>query len=110
LLLCTIGLRALVEGVCVDKGLTERNLERQIDGLIKFLPSVNLIEALHTFRFAGNDAAHRLEPLSRDQARTAISLIEDLLNYFYDLDYKALQMRSASSKAEFRAFKPGSVH
>lgn len=28
-----------------------------MDGLIKVLPSLNLIEALHAFRFAGNAAA-----------------------------------------------------
>ncbi len=109
LLLCTIGLRTLIEGVCVDKGLKDMNLERQIDGLIKFLPSINIIEALHGFRFAGNDAAHRLEPLCRDHAAKAISIVEDLLSYLYDLDYKAIQMRDTSKRAAFRSAKLTSV-
>lgn len=109
LLLCTIGLRALIEGVCVDKGLTAGNLEHQIDGLIKFLPSVNLIEALHAFRFAGNDAAHRLEALPRDEAKMAIEVMEDLLNFLYDLDYKASRMQNASRRTALKSTKPGSV-
>ena len=109
LLLCTIGLRALIEGICRDKGLKQENLENKIDGLIKFLPSVNVIEALHTFRFAGNDAAHRLEALTRDDAKKAIGVMEDLLNFLYDLDYKASQVRNASKRAAFRSAELGSV-
>jgi hypothetical protein len=61
LLLCTIGLRALIEGVCNDKGFKDRKLENNIEGLTKLLPSPNMIEALHALRLFGNDAAHRLE-------------------------------------------------
>jgi Domain of unknown function (DUF4145) len=107
LLLCTIGLRALLEGICRDKGLNDGNLERKIEGLIKFLPSVNVIEALHNFRFAGNNAAHDLDALSHDDAAMAIGIIEDLLNFLYDLDYKASQMRVASNRG---APKSGVVH
>jgi len=109
LLLCTLGLRALIEGVCGDKGLTGGNLEHKIDSLVKFLPSPNLIEALHAFRFAGNDAAHRLEALTRDDAEIAIEVMEDLLNVLYDLDYKASAMRSGSKRAAFKSVTPGSV-
>jgi hypothetical protein len=109
LLLCTIGLRALVEKVCRDKGLTERNLEHRIDELSRFLPSLNVIEALHEFRFAGNAAAHELQALTRDDARKAIEVMEDLLSFLYDLDYKASQIRSASKRVASRPATPGSV-
>lgn len=112
LLLCTIGLRALVEGICVDKGLTDeitgKNLRAKIDGLIKFLPSLNLIEALHAFKVSGDDAAHRLQTLTRDDARTAIEVIEHLLNHFYDMDDKASHGRNPK-KLVFDSVKPGSV-
>jgi hypothetical protein len=84
-------------------------LDRKIDGLITFLPSLNLIETLHAFRFAGNDAAHELEALTRDDARTAIEVMEALLNFLYDLDYKASQMRHASKRAAFKSTMPDSV-
>jgi hypothetical protein len=109
LLLCTIGLRALVEKVCRDKGLTERNLEHRIDELSRFLPSPSLIEALHEFRFAGNAAAHELQALTRDEARMAIEVMEGLFNFLYDLDYKASQIRGASKKAASRPVTRGSV-
>jgi Domain of unknown function (DUF4145) len=109
LLLCAIGLRALIERVCVDKGSTDGNLEHRIDGLIKFLPGMNIIEALHAFRFAGNDAAHRLEARTREDSRMAIEVMEDLLGSLYDLDYKASQIRSASKRVASRSVTPGSV-
>ncbi len=96
LVLCTIGLRSLLEAICGDKGVggDKENLEQKIDGLIKFLPSLNIIEALHGVRLTGNRAVHRLEPLSKDDAAAAIDVIEDLLNFLYDLDYKASKIRN----------------
>jgi hypothetical protein len=108
LLLCTIGLRALIEGVCNDKGFKDRKLENNIEGLTKLLPSPNMIEALHALRLFGNDAAHRLEALTRDNAREAIRVMEHLLNHFYDMDYRASQMKHPKKEA-FDAIKPGSV-
>lgn len=109
LLLCTIGLRALIEGVCKDKGVAGRDLKDRIDGLIKFVPSLNIIEALHAFRFAGNTAVHDLEALTRDDARASIEVMEDLLTFLYDLDYKALQVRTASRGVDLRSVKPGPI-
>jgi uncharacterized protein DUF4145 len=113
LLLCTVGLRALIEGVCVDKGLTDeitgRNLSAKIDGLIKFLPSLNLIEALHSLKVTGDGAAHQLRALTRDDARRAIEVMEDLLNFLYDLDYKASQLPKDPKRVAFKSAKPGSV-
>jgi hypothetical protein len=109
LVLCTVGLRALIEGVCVNKGLTDRKLEHNVDGLIKFLPSLNIIQALHTLRITGNDAAHRLEPLTHENAKMAIGVIDDLLNFLYELDYKASQVTSASRIGGSKSVKPGSV-
>jgi Domain of unknown function (DUF4145) len=98
----------LIEGVCADKRV-EGNLEHKIDGLIKFVPNLNLIQALHNFRFAGNEAAHRLGALKADDARLAIEVMEDLLNFLYELDYKALRVRSQSKRAGFDSAKPGPV-
>lgn len=114
LLLCTVGLRALLEGICSDKGLTDGNLECKIDGLINFINSPNLIEALHAYRFAGNAAAHELEAIESIDARQAIDVMEDLLKFLYELDYKASQMkyaagRDASIRATFKSVKPGPV-
>lgn len=108
LLLCTIGLRALIEGVCNDKGLKDRKLEKNIEELTKLLPSLNMIEALHALRLFGNDAAHRLEALTRGDAITAIEVMEHLLSHFYDMDYRASQVRNPK-KVALDKIKLGSV-
>ena len=102
LLLCTIGLRALIEGVCTDKGIEGKNLEKQIDGLVTFIPNQTLIDSLHGFRFAGNDAAHDLEAMYPTDAENAIEVMEGLLNFLYDFDYKAARIKDASKRAKIR--------
>jgi Domain of unknown function (DUF4145) len=102
MLLCTLGLRVLIEGVCTDKGINGRKLEKKIDGLATFFPNKNLIDSLHGFRFAGNDAAHDLEAMSATESSDAIEVMEDLLNFLYDFDYKASRIKNASRRAKKR--------
>ncbi len=90
-LLCSAGLRALVEGICQDKSIAGRTLEKKIDGLNTLLPQ-NIVTCLHSFRFMGNDALHNLAPAQRKSLRLAIDVCEDLLNFLYELDYKAQQL------------------
>jgi hypothetical protein len=87
-ILCAVGLRALLEGICADKGISETTLYKKIDGLNEHLPP-NIVESLHGFRFIGNEAAHELQAPSRSELQVAIEVIEDLLNFLYELDYKA---------------------
>lgn len=91
LVLCTVGLRSLMEGICDDRGIKGRNLEQKIDGLAPHLP-LSIIENLHSFRFMGNIAAHELEAADWSDLSLAIDVVEDLLNYLYELDYKASQL------------------
>jgi hypothetical protein len=87
-ILCAVGLRALLEGICAEKGIKGKNLYKKIDGLKAHLPP-NIVESLHSFRFMGNEAAHELQSPSRADLQLAIEVIEDLLNFMYELDYKA---------------------
>jgi hypothetical protein len=87
-ILCATGLRALLEGVCADKGIAGKSLFEKINNLHTLLPG-NIVESLHIFRFIGNEAVHQLNTPSIDQLRSAIEVMEDLLNFLYDLDYKA---------------------
>lgn len=86
--LCAVGLRALLEGICADKGIAGKSLSQKIDGLESHLPS-NIVEGLHSFRFMGNEAAHELQAPMRADLLLAIEIMEDLLNFLYELDYKA---------------------
>lgn len=93
LILCTAGLRALLEGICQDKKIKGKNLKAKIEGLKAILPNKNIIRNLHHFRFMGNDAVHELTAPKPTEVALAIGVIEDLLNFFYELDYKASQLR-----------------
>jgi hypothetical protein len=95
--LCAAGLRALIEGICADKRITGRNLEKKIDSMESILPKA-IVQNLHAFRFMGNNAVHELSPPKRDDLKIAIEVSEDLLNYLYDLDYKASRLPKAAKE------------
>lgn len=86
--LCAAGLRALIEGICGDKGVKGANLEKRIDGLEAHLPKT-VVANLHSFRFMGNVALHELAAPKKSDLKVAIEVSEDLLNFLYELDYKA---------------------
>jgi hypothetical protein len=86
--LCAIGLRALIEGVCADKKIQGQNLDEKVEAMAALLPA-NIVKNLHGFRFMGNRAAHELSAPNSGELNVAIDLFEDILNYLYDLDYKA---------------------
>jgi hypothetical protein len=87
-ILTAIGLRMLIEGICVDKGIEGNTLYQKIENLTIILPN-NIVESLHKFRFIGNEATHELQIPTELELRRAIEVIEDLLNFLYELDYKA---------------------
>lgn len=104
-LLCAIGLRALLEGICVDKGITDEmlwGLEAKLKRLggTNHLPS-NITESLLSFKFIGDTAAHRLESPSRDELKLAIEVMEDLLNFLYEVEYQLVY--KAQNLAKMRA-------
>ncbi len=87
-ILASIGIRALLEGICADKDIKGGNLKTKIENLSSILPK-NIVTNLHTIRFLGNDAAHELAAPRRSEIILAIEICEDLLNFLYELDYKA---------------------
>lgn len=87
-LLCSIGLRSLLEGICSDRQALGDNLFDKIDALKVYLPE-NLVNSLHEFRFIGNEAVHDLITPEKFVLKLAIEVIEDLMNYLYELDDKA---------------------
>jgi len=105
-ILCTAGLRALLEGICQDKRIKGRNLKAKIDGLKAILPSRNIIRNLHHFRFMGNDAVHELAAPKPNELALAIGVIEDLLNFLYEMDYKASQLRELRRSNRPKKSKP----
>jgi hypothetical protein len=98
MILCAAGLRTLIEGICEDKGIKGRNLEERINALVTLLPQ-NIVASLHSFRFMGNEALHELTPPKAADLRLAIEISEDLLNFLYELDYKASQLPAKQRNA-----------
>ena len=96
--LCAAGFRALIEGICADKKIVGRNLEKKIDAMEAILPK-NIVENLHGFRFMGNDAVHELAAPKMEDLKIAIDVSEDLLNFLYELDYKASQLPKKAKPA-----------
>ena len=99
LVLCAAGLRALLEGICDDKQTGGKNLQEKIEGLRQFLPTGNITDCLHSFRFTGNEALHALVSLKPQEAKAAIEVLDDLMNFLYDLDYKASRLKYAARAA-----------
>ena len=90
-ILCAVGLRALLEGICADKQIAGKTLQEMITGLRSCLPP-NIVDSLHSLRFMGNDAIHDLQPPQRPELSLAIEVVEDLLNFLYELEYKAKKL------------------
>jgi hypothetical protein len=95
LILATAGLRALLEGVCEGKKITGRDLKTKINNLRTLLPNNNIVDALHHFRFTGNEALHKLKAPKAESVKLAIEVMEDLLNYLYEMEYKVVRLTKA---------------
>jgi hypothetical protein len=92
--LCALGIRSLLEGICADKGITGRDLKTKINNMVSILPQ-NIVTNLHSIRFIGNEAAHELDAPSNNELNLAVEICEDLLNFIYELDYKARNLTTA---------------
>ena len=107
--ICAMGLRALLEGICVDKGITDEKawgLEGKLEKLEKKLEEekrlpVHIADALLSFKFMGDDAVHRLEPPETSELEKAIEVMEKLLSFAYNLEHEEL-LRGARALAAYR--------
>lgn len=114
LILCSAGIRALLEGICIDKGIgsgpdekgkSTKSLEGKINGLASIVPP-GIVKNLHGLRFLGNQALHELDIPDKNDVKLAISVIEDIMNIIYDLDYRAqLLLEKTASKSSKKTEK-----
>jgi hypothetical protein len=102
-LLSGVGVRAILEGICIDKGIKEgtfKNTEgkeirsKGLDGKIYGLASSGYLtsdnaEVLHELRFLGNAAVHELSNPGTVDLSIAIDIIELVLDNIYELKHKA---------------------
>jgi len=88
--LCTAGIRAVIEAVCKEKGINERNLELGIDELKgRRLINEDFAIALHENRLLGNEAMHESTLFGDLELQTAIELVESLMDTVYEAKSKA---------------------
>ena len=106
--LCSGGLRALLEGICRDRGIergitdggqVKDTLEGKINALVSIVPE-NIVKNLHSVRFFGNTALHELDAPDRNELELAITVMEDIMNVIYDLDYQADQLSQRAARRE----------
>ena len=92
-ILAGLGLRALVEAVCVDRQVTNGNLQSKIDQLAT---AGHITQAgariLHSLRFMGNAAAHEVKAHTPQQLNAAFDVVEHLLQGVYVLPSQAANL------------------
>jgi hypothetical protein len=88
-ILCSVGLRALLEGICKDQLPNQKgSLQDLIEALKQMIPS-KIVDNLHSVRFLGNGAVHELSMPRKSELALAIEVVEDILNILYSLNYKS---------------------
>ncbi len=99
--LASIGLRATIEAVCTDLGISGNSLEKRIDHLYKggYVSSGDK-KRLHAIRFLGNDAAHEIKEPRGYDIRIALEIVEHLLNTVYILEHRASDLETVAETYE----------
>jgi hypothetical protein len=79
-ILSTIGIRALLEGICNDQNIHERNLKEQIKKLLELDPFKNVnFKSIDLIREHGNESAHELLELERSTIRIMLDILERII-------------------------------
>jgi hypothetical protein len=83
-LLAALGMRAVIEAVCVNKGLSNANSKVPLERMLRNMKENGLItesqmERLMVLKADGNEAAHRFRFVSIDQLKVAMKEVMHLL-------------------------------
>lgn len=110
-ILCAGGLRALVEGIALDKGIAGGDVPKDaknsaagtiyrdnLQGKIAGMAQKNILteahaQSLHEHRFLGNEALHQLKKPGASGLEAAIDVIEHTMENIYELPEKARRIR-----------------
>ncbi len=105
----SIGIRALLEGICVAEGINDRKAH-SLAGKIKKLQKnssipMEIIDGLNNLKLIGNNAAHRLSAPDKHTISLSIDLLEALLTHLYeakfDLKRKAELVKNKYNKLTY---------
>lgn len=100
-ILAGIGIRAIVEAVCIERKAQGRNLEARIDSLatMKLVTEAGA-EILHSLRFMGNDAAHEVKTHKIEELNTAFGVVEYLIQGVYIMPKQAAKLPKKKRQAK----------
>jgi hypothetical protein len=100
-ILCSVGIRALLEGICKEKGIIDGNLEQKINKLHEnsFINSQHK-DILHKIRFLGNYAVHELQTPTKKEIITAMDIIEHIIESLYEVLGKAKILRKGKNNSK----------
>jgi hypothetical protein len=100
-ILSGIGLRTLVEAICLDQKINGGNLEKKIKGLHdKGLISGSELPILDKLRLIGNVSAHDIKSLSMRKLNYALSIVNHVIKSIYILPRldKGIKLRPKKRK------------
>lgn len=85
-ILCGVGLRILVEAICIDQQIKGSNLMQKIKGLKDAgLISAAELPILDKLRDIGNAAAHEIKAMEEDTLKHALLIINHIIRSIYIL-------------------------
>lgn len=118
-LLCAMGLRSVIEGICVDKNVKSgtvtlfkkngtiqpKKVKKNLMGKIEGLAEKNIIthdtaHTLHQHRFLGNAAVHELDVPPKKELLQAIEIVEYILIEIYELQQKHEELKKSIEARE----------
>ena len=98
-LLAAIGLRMLIEAVCLNLKITARNLQDQIKSLLDLGHiSKNNSSVLNELRKIGNISAHKIKAPSDSILEAALEAVNHLLKTIYVVPKRTKRLRAKSKK------------
>ena len=91
--LAGIGMRSIIEAVCIEKHTEGGDLEKKINNLAEGkLITQSAASILHGLRFMGNDSAHAIKAHTIPELCAAMRIIEHLLTEVYLIHLQAQQL------------------
>jgi hypothetical protein len=117
-IICSMGIRALLEGICVEKeGITDEDAFT-LTGKLKILKERleeredlphKVAETLDCLKSIGDDAAHGLEAPTRKELEQAIEFVESLIEFIYRIGYRKAVYRFAKGTEALVDGEPSGV-
>lgn len=92
-LVAAIGLRTLIESICIERKVSSGNLQKSIDELASDgVLASKQTEVLHKIRFLGNIAAHQIREAQPGELLAALEIAESMLKTIYVVPVLATQV------------------